>query len=157
MTGITWEELCAKYEAQVLEEEPDVVVEELKQRVYFRILEKSCCTSEMFDKLVGLTHETCGEAERPSTTGSALQPSRRESRTAAGHDLVSTKVREDASSTTMMKDPAASPDERRVKKRTRWISFVSRSKAVGKRRMNHHSRRTQRRSRVSDRGSRPRE
>lgn len=51
---MTWNELWAKYEAQVREENPLLTSNELRERVCLRILEKSCCTSEAFDNLAGL-------------------------------------------------------------------------------------------------------
>lgn len=51
---MTWEELWAKYEAQVREENPSLAPAELKERVCLRILEKSCCTSQAFDNIAGL-------------------------------------------------------------------------------------------------------
>ncbi|CAM9702846.1 unnamed protein product, partial [Sphacelaria rigidula] len=44
VTGMTWNELWAKYEAQVREENPLLTSNELRERVCLRILEKSCCT-----------------------------------------------------------------------------------------------------------------
>lgn len=79
---MTWEELWAKYEAQVRKEHPVALSPaDLKERVCLRILEKSCSTSQAFDNLAGLggrdletlgadIHER-GESEILSATATA--------------------------------------------------------------------------------------
>lgn len=73
---MTWEELWAKYEAQVRDEEPTLAPEEVKERVCLRILEKSCCTSEKFDNLAGLGENDC----QPTSPGGNVSISGKNSR-----------------------------------------------------------------------------
>jgi hypothetical protein len=59
--GLTWEDLWDKYEAQIVEEECESEIKQgkkclldrdaLMQRIYLRILEKSCATNQAFDKM----------------------------------------------------------------------------------------------------------
>lgn len=60
-TGMTWEEVWSKYERQVRAEAPGADDDEVRDLVSRRILEKSCCTNEMFDRLAGVAS---GEANR---------------------------------------------------------------------------------------------
>lgn len=53
VTGMTWEQLWDKYEAQIRKEDPQLEGEDLKSAVCLRILLKSCCTNEMFNNLAG--------------------------------------------------------------------------------------------------------
>lgn len=50
---MTWEELWEKYEKKIRAEDPTLEGEDLKTSVCLRILEKSCCTSEVFNNLSG--------------------------------------------------------------------------------------------------------
>lgn len=56
VTGMTWEQLWEKYEKKIRAEDPTLEGEDLKTSICLRILEKSCCTSEVFNTLSG-----CGE------------------------------------------------------------------------------------------------
>ncbi|CAM9562195.1 unnamed protein product [Choristocarpus tenellus] len=53
-SGMTWDELWAKYEAQVRAESPDLEGDALTESVCLRIIKKSCCTSQTFDSLAGM-------------------------------------------------------------------------------------------------------
>lgn len=50
---MTWKELWEKYEAQVKASDASLEGDDLKERVCLLILEKSCCTSEVFNNLAG--------------------------------------------------------------------------------------------------------
>lgn len=122
MTGVTWEELCAKYEAQVLAEEPGVVPDELKQRVYFRILEKSCCTSEMFDNLVGLNRDdpdgSGGDDTKGNTAASTSSTSSLNPDGAEESDGVSISLSEDPFEASLAECSSSSSRNPRVRKLT---------------------------------------
>ncbi|KAG5178180.1 hypothetical protein JKP88DRAFT_225623 [Tribonema minus] len=54
-SGQTWDELWAKYEGQVRREcGPEASEDAIRDAVCRRILEKSCCTNKMFDRLAGM-------------------------------------------------------------------------------------------------------
>lgn len=50
---MTWPQLWEKYEARVLTEDPSLEGDDLKEKICLLILEKSCCTSEVFNNLAG--------------------------------------------------------------------------------------------------------
>lgn len=50
---MTWEQLWEKYETQIRAADPTLEGEALKTSVCLRILEKSCCTSEIFNNMAG--------------------------------------------------------------------------------------------------------
>lgn len=50
---MTWKELWEKYEAQVKAADASLEGDDLKERICLVILEKSCCTSEVFNNLAG--------------------------------------------------------------------------------------------------------
>ncbi|CAM9773646.1 unnamed protein product, partial [Phaeothamnion confervicola] len=52
-TGMTWDEIWSKYERQVRNEDPAADDDAVRDAVSRRILEKSCCTNQVFDKLAG--------------------------------------------------------------------------------------------------------
>lgn len=137
MTGATWEELYSKYEAQILEEDAHVSTDELKQRVYFRIVQKACCTSEAFDKLVGLSRETpIGGKFEDANECSTPAPDRTRFSgvdSHAPHDGVApTNSQEDLSGASNGERPTTGSGERRMKL-TRWILPPSRARRAAQR------------------------
>lgn len=60
-TGQSWDEIWAKYEGQIRAAHPDADDSYVREAVCRRILEKSCCTNQMFDALAGMA---AGEAAR---------------------------------------------------------------------------------------------
>jgi hypothetical protein len=60
-TGQSWDEIWAKYEMQVRAAAPTADERAVREAVCKRILEKSCCTNQMFDALAGMAQ---GDAEQ---------------------------------------------------------------------------------------------
>lgn len=69
VTGMTWEELWEKYEKKIKAEDPTLEGEDLKTSVCLRILEKSCCTSEVFNNLSGCSELNELNTLLPATDG----------------------------------------------------------------------------------------
>ncbi|KAG5179102.1 hypothetical protein JKP88DRAFT_224696 [Tribonema minus] len=77
-SGQTWDELWAKYEVQVRAElGPQAGEEAIRDGVCWRILEKSCSTNKMFDRLTGVVVEAeaaaAAEQHRHHKEGEALR------------------------------------------------------------------------------------